>query len=117
MTRFLIRVLAAALGFWLASRLLSGVHVGGWEPLLLAALLLGVINALVRPVIVVLTLPATILTLGLFLFVVNGFTVWLVTKIVHGVQIHGFGHAILTAVIISLVSWIVGAVLGDGKKK
>ena len=117
MIRFIVRVAAAALGFWIASRLLSGVHVGGWPSLLWAALLLGLINALVRPVIVVLTLPATILTLGLFLFVVNGFTVWLVTKIVHGVQIHGFWHAVLTAVIISVTSWVVGAVLGDGKKR
>ncbi len=117
MARLLVRIIAAAVGFWIASRIIPRVHVGGWESLLWAGLLLGVINALVRPVIVVLTLPATILTLGLFLLIVNGFTVWLVTKLVHGVQIQGFWYAVLTAIIISLTSWVVGAVMGDGKNK
>ena len=117
MARLLVRMIAAAVGFWIASRIIPGVHVSGWESLLWAGLLLGVINALVRPILVVLTLPLTILTLGLFLFVVNGATVWLVTVLVHGVQIHGFWRAILTAIVISLTSWLAGAVLGDGKRK
>lgn len=111
MTRFIIRVLAAALGFWIASKVLHGVRVEGIESLLLAGLLLGVVNALVRPVLVLLTLPLTILSLGLFLLVVNGFTVWIVTLFIHGVHIHGPVHFILTALIISITSWVVGAVL------
>jgi putative membrane protein len=117
MPRFFIRVLAAAIGFWIASRVIPGVRVGGVEALLIAGLLLGVINAVVRPILVVLTFPLTVLTLGLFLFVVNGITVWLVTKFDHHVQIHGFWHVILTAVVISLTSWLAGAVLGDGTKR
>ena len=117
MTKFLVRIVAAAVGFWIASRIIPGVHVGGVLSLLIAGLLLGVINALVRPILVLLTLPLTILTLGLFLFVVNGLTVWLVTGLVHGVQIHGFWAAVLTAIVISVVSWLAGGLIGDGKRQ
>ena len=111
MTRFIIRALAAALGFWIASKVLHGVRVDGLTSLLLAGLLLGIVNALVRPVLVILTLPLTILTLGLFLLVVNGITVWIVTLFIHGVHIHGAVHTILTALIISITSGVVGGVL------
>jgi putative membrane protein len=111
MINFLVRALAAALGFWIASKILLGVRVSGLESLLFAGLLLGVVNALVRPVLVILTLPLTILTLGLFLLVVNGVMVWIVTRFIHGVHIHGSLHYVLTALIISVTSWIVGAVL------
>ena len=117
MNKFLLRFVVAAVGFWIASRIVPGVHAGGPLSLLIAGLLLGVINALVRPILVLLTLPLTILTLGLFLFVVNGLTVWLVTALVHGVQIHGFWHAVLTALIISVVSWLAGGLIGDGKRR
>ena len=111
MPRFIIQALAAALGFWIASKLLHGVRVDGPESLLLAGLLLGIVNALVRPVLVILTLPLTILTLGLFLLAVNGITVWIVTLFIHGVHIRGPMHAIFTALIISVTSWIVGGIL------
>ncbi len=110
--RFLLRVLAAALGFWIASRLVHGVHVSGVASLLLAGLVLGILNALVRPILTILTLPLTILTLGLFLLVVNGVTVWLVTVFIHGVRIPGLWPAVLTSIIISVTSWVAGAVLG-----
>ncbi len=111
--RFLFRALAAAFGFWAASRIVHGVHVDGLTSLILAGLLLGLLNALVRPVLIVLTLPFTIISLGLFLLVVNGLTVWLVTVFIHGVRIPGLWPAILTSVIISLMSWLANAVLGD----
>jgi putative membrane protein len=115
--RFILRALAAALGFWIASRLVHGVHVYGVASLLLAGLLLGVFNALIRPILTILTLPLTILTLGLFLFVVNGLTVWLVTVFIHGVRIGGLWPAILTSVIISLTSWIADMVLGGRDRR
>ena len=71
MTGFLLRALLAAFGLYLASRYVHGVHIDNGETLLLAALLLGVVNAIVRPIVFILTLPLTILTLGLFLLVVN----------------------------------------------
>ena len=110
--RFLLHAVAAALGFWVASRIVHGVQVNGITSLLLAGLLLGVLNALVRPILTLLTFPLTILTLGLFLFVVNGLTVWLVTVFIHGVHIAGLWPAILTALIISCTVWAANILLG-----
>lgn len=110
MTRFIVQALAAAFGFWLSARIVPGVRVGGWGSLIAAGVLLGLINALVRPVLVVLTFPLTILTLGLFLLVVNGITVWLATVFLHGVKVGGLWPATLAAIIISLTSWAAGAV-------
>ena len=115
--RFILRILAAALGFWVASRLVHGVHVQGLASLLLAGLLLGILNALVRPILTLLTLPLTIVTLGLFLFVVTGLTVWLVTVFIHGVHSPGLWSAILTSVIISVTSWVANMVLGESVKR
>jgi putative membrane protein len=115
--RFLVYALAAATGFWIASRLVHGVYVHGTVSLLLAGLVLGVLNALVRPILTLLTLPLTILTLGLFLFVINGLTVWLVTAFIHGVQISGLWPAILTSLIISLTVWLANMVLGGVERR
>ena len=115
MIRFILRAVVAAIGFWVAAKFVPGVHVGDWkahwESLLLAGLLLGVINALVRPILVLLTLPLTLITLGLFLLVINGITVWLVTVFIHGIQIHGFWAAFLTALIISVLSWAASGII------
>ncbi len=115
MMRFILQAVAAALGFWLASRIIPGVRVAGLESLLAAGLLLGLINALVRPILILLTLPFTIVTLGLFLLAVNGFTVWLATVFLHGVHIHSPLDAILASIIISLTSWAAGIVTGGAR--
>jgi putative membrane protein len=112
MIGFLVRGLAAAGGFWIAARVVRHVHVDGYVSLALAGLVLGLLNAVVRPLLILLTLPLTILTFGLFLFVVNGLTVWLVTAFIHGVRIHGLWPAILTSVIISLASWLANGLIG-----
>jgi putative membrane protein len=112
MIGFLFRALAAAGGFWIASRVVHFVYVDGPISLLLAGLVLGVLNALVRPLLILLTLPLSILTLGLFLFVVNGLTVWLATAFIHGVRILGLWPAILTSIIISIVSWLANFLVG-----
>jgi putative membrane protein len=115
--RFIVYALAAAAGFWIASRLVHGVHVHGTVSLLLAGLVLGILNALVRPLLTLLTLPLTILTLGLFLFVVNGITVWLVTAFIHGVQISGLWPAILTALVISVTVWLANMLMGGLERR
>ena len=115
MSRFLLRILIAALGLWLAAVLLPGVSYAGWLDLLLAALLLGLVNAIVRPVVFLLTLPLTILTLGLFLLVVNAAMIGLVALLLPGFTISGLIPGILASIIVGVVSWIGGVVLGDGK--
>jgi putative membrane protein len=112
MMRFIIQALAAALGFWLSSRLISGVHVRGVESLIAAGFILGILNALVRPILILLTIPFTLLTLGLFLFVVNGLTVWMTAAFLKGVDISGLWPAILASIVITLTSWAARAVSG-----
>jgi len=104
---FLIRVLINAAAIYAATALVSGIRVSSTGALLLAALVLAVINAAVKPVMVILTLPLTILTLGVFLLVLNAVCLWLVTVIVPGVEVRSFGSAFLGALIISVVSWLL----------
>jgi putative membrane protein len=118
MVRFLLRALIAALGLWVASYIVPGVHVQGVKTLLIAGLLLGLVNALVRPIVTLLTLPISVLTLGLFLLVVNGLMVLFVGWILHrfgdeSFQIHGLGAAILTTIVVWLVSLVANWLLGD----
>jgi putative membrane protein len=102
---------AAAL--WVAAQLVPGLVITGLSPLLLAALVLGLINAIVRPVLLVLTLPLTLVTLGLFLFILNAFCLWLTSRLVPGFEVHSFLAALLGSLVISLVSWIVTAFISD----
>lgn len=112
MVGFLIRGLVTALGLWIASALLQGVHSNGFLSILGAGLLLGLVNAIVRPIIVVLTLPITIFTLGLFLLVINALMVWLVSKMMHGFTVDGFWSAIATAIIVTIIGWSANAFIG-----
>lgn len=111
MTGFFVRAAIAALGLWVATLLVGGLGIANPLSLVLAALLLGVCNAVVKPVLVVLTLPATVLTLGLFLLVINGIVLALVAWILPGFSIASFGAAILGALIVSLVSLVASAAI------
>lgn len=109
MSGFLLRFLIAALGLWLAAEIVPGVHVASVGTLVVAALLLGIVNAVVRPVLVLLTLPITLITLGLFLFVVNAAMLGLVALFLPGFTITGFFPALLGGLVVSVVSWIANA--------
>jgi len=110
---FILRVLVVALGLWLASTLVPGIQVeDGWT-LVGAALLLGIVNALVRPLLVILTLPITILTLGLFLLVINAAMLGLVASFFDGFVISSFWSALLGAMIVSLTGWVVSWFIGS----
>ena len=106
MIGFLVQVLFTAVGLWLADLVLPGVSVNSTTTLLIAALLIGIVNAIVRPIAVLLTLPITIITLGLFLLVINGLMVGLVALFLGGFTVTGLIPAILAALIISLTSWV-----------
>ena len=116
MTGFLLRAAISALGLWVASEILSGLSFETPGKLLVAAIVLGVVNALVRPIAFILTLPITVLTLGLFLLVINAGMVALVAWIVPGFQIAGFWTAIGAALIVSLVSWAASSMIGSTGK-
>lgn len=113
MKGFVTRLLITALGLWAADAIVGGLLIAGWQNVVIAALLLGIVNALVRPIIVLLTLPLTILTLGLFLLVVNGLSLWIVALVVPGVTVAGLGSAVLGALIVSVVSWFASTFVGS----
>ncbi len=106
MMGFLLRAVITAIGLWLATQWVTGVHVDSVGTLILAGLLLGVVNAVIRPIAFILTLPITILTLGLFLFVLNAAMVWLVAAILPGFHAPWFMPAFLTSIIVWLTGWI-----------
>ena len=112
MVGFLLRAAITALGLWVASELLSGVTFDAPSKLILAAVVLGVVNAVVRPLAFILTLPITVLTLGLFLLVLNAGMVGLVAWLIPGFEISGFWTAMGAAVIVSLVSWAASSAIG-----
>lgn len=113
MVGFLLRAAITALGLWVASELLKGLSFDSTGKLFLAAILLGIVNAFVRPLAFILTLPITIVTLGLFLLVLNAGMVALVAWLVPGFQVAGFWSAVGTALIVSLVSWAASSVIGS----
>jgi len=112
MSGFLVRLLITALGLWIAEAIVPGVEIRGAGTLLLAALLLGVVNAIVRPLVVLLTLPITVLSLGLFLFVVNAMMLALVAAMLDGFVLRGFFPALAGSLVVSLTSWIAAWYIG-----
>ncbi|MDH3495230.1 MAG: phage holin family protein [Gemmatimonadota bacterium] len=113
MPGFLARTLITAFGLWLADVLLAGVHFDGALALFIAALLLGLTNAFIRPIVVVLTLPITLLTLGFFLLVVNGLMVLLVAYFMPSFHLEGLWTAILASIIVGLTGWAANAFIGE----
>lgn len=113
MTAFLLRVAIVAFGLWLATQMLSGIQFDSPGTLIAAALLLGVVNAVIRPIAVLLTLPLTLLTLGLFLLVINAMMLGLVAAMLAGFHISGFWTAAGASMIVSVVSWVASGLLND----
>ncbi|MDJ0712214.1 MAG: phage holin family protein [Woeseiaceae bacterium] len=112
MQGIVIRMLIAMLGLYLASEIVPGVRIEGTGSFILAALLLGVVNAIVRPVAFLMTLPLTLLTLGLFLFVLNAAMFGLVAALLDNFSVSGFWAAVFGAIVVSLTStvasWFIG---------
>jgi putative membrane protein len=112
MNGFLVRMLITTVSLWLAALIVPGMDLGSPGTVLGAALLLGIVNAFVRPVVILLTLPLTILTLGLFLLVVNAMMLGLVAVVFEGFKLGGFWSAIFGAIFVSFFSWIAAAFIG-----
>jgi len=114
MIGFVFRAVIAALGLWLATWLMPGrIHIDSATTLILAGLLLGVVNAIVRPIAIILTLPLTVLTLGLFLLVVNAAMLGLVALLLPGFSIDGFWAAFLGAIIVGITGWLGSWFIGS----
>jgi len=103
----LLKWLINALALWAATYFIKGIEITGPGSILLAAALLGILNSIIRPIILILTLPLNIITLGLFTLVINGAMLILVSYFIKGFIIHGFWPAVLGALVISLVSWVI----------
>lgn len=116
MTSLLLRWLLSALALLAVAYIYPGVKVESFFAAAVAALVLGLVNALVRPVLVILTLPVTIVTLGLFLFVINALLFWAVASVVPGFTVTGFGAALLGSILYSVASLAINALVGGGKK-
>jgi putative membrane protein len=112
MTSLLVHLVVTAALLLLVARFVKGVQVDGFATALLAALVFGFVNAIVKPLMVLLTLPLTILTLGLFLFVVNALMFRLAAALVPGFSVAGFGPALLGSLLLSLLNLAVAGVLG-----
>jgi putative membrane protein len=119
---FIIRLLVNAAALWVATQLVSGVvFTGNWLTLLAVALVFGVVNAIVRPVTKLVTFPFIILTLGLFLFVINGLMLMLTSAVSGwlglGFDVRGFGAAFWGALVVSVVNWVVWLFIHDRDKR
>ncbi|MDH5259007.1 MAG: phage holin family protein [Gammaproteobacteria bacterium] len=112
MRGFLIRLFVSVLGLWLASAIVPGLKIEGADTMILAALLLGIVNAFVRPLFILLTLPITILTLGLFLLVVNAAMLGLVASMLDAFSISGFFAALFGSLVMSVVGWYASIFIG-----
>ncbi|MBE9486631.1 MAG: phage holin family protein [Desulfuromonadales bacterium] len=113
MTGLLLRWLILSMAIMAAAYLFAGIHVSGFGSALFAALVLGILNALLRPILFILTLPINILTLGLFTFVINALLLMMTSGIIGGLVVDSFGSALLGSLIISLVSWLLSSFIND----
>ena len=113
MMGFLVRAAIVAVGLWLATKLFSGLQFDSPGVLIAAALLLGLVNAVVRPIAIILTFPLTLVTLGLFLLVVNAAMMGLVALMLDGFAIAGFWTAIGASIVVSITSWLASGLIGN----
>jgi putative membrane protein len=116
MLALLARWAVNAAALLLVAYLFPGVKVESFFAALMAALVLGLVNAVIRPILVILTLPVTLLTLGLFLFVINALLFWLAAEIVQGFHVDGFLAALIGSILYSLITLITSWILFSGKK-
>jgi putative membrane protein len=116
MLALLLRTVLNAAALLLIAYIYPGVAVTSFVAAVIAALVLGLVNAVIRPILVILTLPVTILTLGLFLFVINALLFWLVAELVPGFEVKGFLAALIGSLLFSLITLVTGLFLGGRTK-
>ncbi|HYE45411.1 MAG TPA: phage holin family protein [Caulobacter sp.] len=117
MLRFLVQFAFTVAGFWLAQQWVPGIDTAGWPSLLIAAFLLGIANAILKPILVVVTFPITLVTFGLFLLVINAAMLGLVGAVMKGLTVDGFWPAFWGAIVIGVASWIGDKLVGEAEGK
>ncbi len=117
MRGFILRILITSLGLWLADTMLTRMSFDDWGTMILSALLLGIVNAFVRPIVVVLTLPITLLSLGIFLLVINGAMILLVARVMPAFHLDGLGTAMVASIVVGLTSWLTNASVAKKRHK
>lgn len=113
MDGFVARWVVNALAIYITTRIVKGIDVSGFGPALIGALILGVVNATLKPLLIVLTLPINLLSLGLFTFVINGLMLMAVSSLVSGFEVDGLLAAIIGSIVISIFSYLIGGVVGQ----
>ena len=108
MVELILHVLITAVLIVLVAKIVSGIEVTDWGAAIIAAIVLGIVNAVIKPILIILTIPITIVTLGLFLFVINALMLWLVSGVVRGVKIAGFWYALIGSILLSILNAMVG---------
>lgn len=111
---YIIQILVTSLILLLMAKIVKGVEIKSWGAALFAAVILGLVNAFVKPAMIFLTIPLTIITLGLFLLVINALVLQLVAAISPGVRVSGFGQAVLGSIVLTVLNLLVLMVLGVG---
>jgi len=115
--KFIIRLLINAVALWAISALsIAGVHANGWEALLIGAVVLGIVNAIIKPILIVISCPLEVLTLGLFTLVINAIIFYFGLKLVPGWVIPSFWSAFLASIVLTIISWILSLILGEDRK-
>ena len=117
LVRFILRVLLNAVGLYVADYFIEGIALTGPGAILISGLVLGIVNAIIRPILIVVTFPFTLITLGLFIFVINALCLALTAYLVPGFSISSFWSALGGALIVSVVSWIVSAAVRDERRR
>lgn len=117
-SRFLLRWFVSSLGLWIAAGILgSGItYESRMSAIIIAGLVLAIVNTIIKPLLVIFSLPAILLSLGLFMIIINGFTVLLASKLYHGLHVTNFPAAIFAGIMIGLVNYLVTTILEDSKK-
>jgi len=115
MTNLVLKWALNSFALFFVMKLVSGIQIDRFQDLLLATLVLGLLNAFLRPIIILLTLPVTLLTLGLFTLVINGLMFYIASRLVPGFHVTGFGAAFLAALLFSLFSFVLNLVFGTKK--
>lgn len=112
MTRLILKWVLNSFALYFVMKIIPGIQIDRFQDLLIAALVIGLLNAFLRPIIILLTLPVTLLTLGLFTLVINGLMFYLASWLVGGFQVTGFGAAFLAALLFSIFSFVLNMIFG-----